>query len=71
MKSKGQYCVLARAAVLVGERWSLVHLHDLLVGPKRFNELRQGIPGIPSSLLISRLWDFETCGSRREAAFAR
>lgn len=59
MKSYGQYCGLARAAELVGERWSLVILRDLLVGPKRFNELRQGIPGIPSNLLTSRLRDFE------------
>lgn len=59
MKTYGQYCGLARAAELLGERWSLVILRDLLVGPKRFNELRQGIPGIPSNLLTNRLRDLE------------
>lgn len=60
MKSYGQYCGLARAAEVLGERWSLIVLRDLLVGPKRFNELRQGIPGIPSNLLTSRLRDLES-----------
>lgn len=60
MKSYGQYCGLARAAEVLGERWSLIILRDLLVGPKRFNELRQGIPGIPSNLLTTRLRELET-----------
>lgn len=55
MKTYGQYCGLARAAEILGERWTLVILRDLLVGPKRFNELRRGIPGIPSNMLTSRL----------------
>lgn len=59
MKSYGQYCGLARAAEVLGERWSLIILRDLLVGPKRFNELRQGNPGIPSNLLTTRLREFE------------
>lgn len=59
MKTYGQYCGLARAAELLGERWTLVILRDLLVGPKRFNELRKGIPGIPSNMLTNRLGDLE------------
>lgn len=59
MKTYGQYCGLARAAELLGERWTLVILRDLLVGPKRFNELRKGIPGIPSNMLTNRLSDLE------------
>ncbi|WP_166821868.1 winged helix-turn-helix transcriptional regulator [Brevibacterium limosum] len=59
MKSYGQYCGLARAAEVLGERWSLIILRDLLVGAKRFNELRQGIPGIPSNLLTTRLRELE------------
>ncbi|UVI35556.1 winged helix-turn-helix transcriptional regulator [Brevibacterium spongiae] len=62
MKSYGQYCGLARAAEILGERWSLIILRDLLVGAKRFNELRQGIPGIPSNLLTTRLRDLESAG---------
>ncbi|WP_166973948.1 winged helix-turn-helix transcriptional regulator [Brevibacterium atlanticum] len=60
MKSYGQYCGLARAAELLGERWSLIILRDLLVGAKRFNELRRGIPGIPSNLLTTRLRELES-----------
>ena len=59
MKTYGQYCGLARAAEILGERWTLVILRDLLVGPKRFNELRRGIPGIPSNMLTKRLGDLE------------
>lgn len=59
MKSYGQFCGLARAAEVLGERWSLIILRDLLVGPKRFNELRQGNPGIPSNLLTTRLRELE------------
>lgn len=59
MKSYRQYCGLARAAEFLGERWTLVILRDLLVGPKRFSELRKGIPGIPSNILTNRLGDLE------------
>ncbi|GAA2114638.1 winged helix-turn-helix transcriptional regulator [Kocuria atrinae] len=59
MKTYGQYCGLARAAEILGGRWTLVILRDLLVGPKRFNELRRGIPGIPSNMLTNRLGDLE------------
>lgn len=59
MKSYGQYCGLARGAEVLGERWSLVILRDLLIGPKRFNELKNGIPGIASNMLSSRLADLE------------
>ncbi|HJE77440.1 MAG TPA: helix-turn-helix transcriptional regulator [Brevibacterium epidermidis] len=59
MKSYGQFCGLARAAEVLGERWSFIILRDLLVGPKRFNELRQGNPGIPSNLLTTRLRELE------------
>lgn len=60
MKSYGQYCGLARAAEVLGERWSLILLRDLLVGPKRFNDLRQGNPGIPSNVLTTRLRELES-----------
>lgn len=62
MKSYGQFCGLARAAEVLGERWSLIILRDLLVGSKRFNELRQGNPGIPSNLLTTRLRELEAAG---------
>jgi len=62
MKSYGQYCGLARATELIGERWTILIVRDLLVGPKRFNQLRHGIPGIPSNILTLRLRDLEAAG---------
>jgi DNA-binding HxlR family transcriptional regulator len=58
----GQYCGLARALELVGERWALLVIRDLLVGPKRFSELQRGLPRIPSNILTSRLKELEEAG---------
>jgi DNA-binding HxlR family transcriptional regulator len=58
----GQYCGLARALELVGERWALLIIRDLLVGPKRFSELQRGLPKIPSNILASRLKELEEAG---------
>jgi DNA-binding HxlR family transcriptional regulator len=58
----GQYCGFARALELVGERWALMVVRDLLVSPKRFRELQRGLPGIPSNVLTTRLKEMETAG---------
>ena len=58
----GQYCGLARAVELVGERWALLIIRDLLVGPRRFTDLRQGLPRIPSNVLADRLKELERDG---------
>jgi DNA-binding HxlR family transcriptional regulator len=58
----GQYCGFARALELVGERWALLVIRDLLVGPKRFSELQRGLPKIPSNILTSRLKELEEAG---------
>jgi DNA-binding HxlR family transcriptional regulator/putative sterol carrier protein len=58
----GQYCGLARALELVGSRWTLLIVRELLAGPKRYTELAQGLPGIPSNILASRLREMETDG---------
>ena len=55
----GQYCGLARALEIVGARWTLLILRDLMVGPKRFSELQEGLPGIPSNILSARLRELE------------
>lgn len=55
----GQYCGLARAMELVGERWALLVVRDLLLGPKRFSELRRGLPRIPTNILSARLRELE------------
>ncbi|GAA4282877.1 winged helix-turn-helix transcriptional regulator [Brevibacterium daeguense] len=58
----GQFCGLARAAEVVGQRWTLLILRDLLVGPRRYSELRSGLPGIPTNMLATRLKEMEEDG---------
>jgi DNA-binding HxlR family transcriptional regulator len=58
----GQYCALARALDLIGARWTLLIVRNLVGGPKRFSELQEGLPGIPTNLLASRLRDLEEAG---------
>lgn len=52
-------CGLARALNLVGDRWALLIVRELLLGPKRFTELRRGLPGASQSMLTSRLVELE------------
>jgi DNA-binding HxlR family transcriptional regulator len=66
-KTYGQYCGLARALDLVGGRWSLLIVRDLLTGPKRFGELEQGLPGIATNVLASRLRELEKTGLVRRS----
>ena len=61
-RSYGQYCGLARALEIVGERWALLIVRDLLVGPRRFGQLQQGLPRIPSNILTTRLRELEEHG---------
>ena len=55
MKTYGQYCQVARTLEVVGDRWSLLIVRDLLLGRRGFNELERGLPGISRSLLAQRL----------------
>lgn len=50
-----QYCGLAHALDLVGERWTLLIVRELMTGPKRYSDLAQNLPGIGTSLLATRL----------------
>jgi DNA-binding HxlR family transcriptional regulator len=70
-RAYGQYCGLARAAELVGERWALLILRDLLVGPKRFTDLRHGLPRIPTNILSDRLKELEDTGVVRRRVLPR
>lgn len=58
----GQFCGLAKALELVGERWALLVVRDLLLGPKRFTDLRRGLPRIPTNILATRLRELEEHG---------
>jgi DNA-binding HxlR family transcriptional regulator len=70
-RAYGQYCGLARAVELVGERWALLIIRDLLVGPRRFTDLRRGLPRIPTNILAARLKEFEEVGLVRRQVLPR
>lgn len=55
MRTYGQFCALARALDHVGDRWTLLIVRELLVGPRRFTDLRANLPGLATNLLTERL----------------
>jgi DNA-binding HxlR family transcriptional regulator len=57
-----QYCPVAHALSLVGERWSLLVVRELLHGPKRYTDLAGGLPGIGTNILAARLRALEEAG---------
>lgn len=62
-RSYAQYCAVAKALDLIGERWTLLILRDLVhLGPRRFSDLRDGLPGIGANLLTQRLRRLEREG---------
>jgi DNA-binding HxlR family transcriptional regulator/putative sterol carrier protein len=67
-RAYGQYCGLARAMELVGERWSLLIVRDLSVGPKTLAGLQHGLPRIPADTLTARLRELEHAGIVRRRA---
>jgi DNA-binding HxlR family transcriptional regulator len=62
MKSYGQFCSFARALDLLGERWTLLVVRELLGGSTRFSELRRGIPRISRTMLSARLRELQDAG---------
>jgi DNA-binding HxlR family transcriptional regulator len=61
-KRYDQYCPIAHALGLVGERWSLLIVRELLQGPKRYTDLAASLPGIGTNILAARLKELESCG---------
>lgn len=61
-RSYNQYCAVARSLDILGERWTLLIVRELLTGPKRFKDLLEGLPGIGTNLLTARLKDLEGYG---------
>jgi DNA-binding HxlR family transcriptional regulator len=55
VKSYGQYCAIARGLDVVGDRWTLLIVRELLMGPRRYGDLQEGIAGIATNLLADRL----------------
>lgn len=70
MRSYGQYCSVAKALDVVGDRWTLLIVRELLIqGSCRYTDLQHGLPGIATNLLAERLRELEDAGIiRREAA---
>ena len=62
-----QFCALARAAEILGERWTLLIVRELLLGPRRFTDLRAGLAGVSSSVLAGRLEAMAASGLVRGA----
>jgi DNA-binding HxlR family transcriptional regulator len=70
MRSYGQYCSVAKGLDVVGDRWTLLIVRELLArGACRYTDLKNGLPGIATNLLSDRLRDLESAGLiRREEA---
>ena len=62
MNKYGQYCPMARAVEILGDRWTLLIVRDLLCGVEHFNALERGLPGIPKALLAQRLRRLQQTG---------
>ncbi|NRQ30238.1 transcriptional regulator [Nonomuraea sp. NN258] len=58
----GQFCGLARAMEMIGERWSVLIIRNLLIGAQRFTDLHRGLPAIPTNVLSARLKQLEEAG---------
>jgi DNA-binding HxlR family transcriptional regulator len=61
-KRYDQYCPVAHALGLVGERWSLLIVRELMQGPRRYTDLAGSLPGIGTNILAARLKELESCG---------
>src|SRR3712207_3261653 len=61
-RSYDQFCGLAKALDVLGERWTLLVVRELLLGPKRYSDLLEGLPGIGTNLLAARLKALEASG---------
>jgi DNA-binding HxlR family transcriptional regulator len=67
----GQYSGITRAMELVGERWAMLIVRDLLVGPRRYGELAASLPRIPTNILAARLKELQAAGVLRRAPRSR
>ncbi|MCF8569173.1 helix-turn-helix transcriptional regulator [Gordonia sp. HY002] len=71
MKSYGEFCALSRALDVIGDRWTMLVVRELLISPSRYSDLQRSLPGIATNLLAQRLRSLEEAGvvtSREEPA---
>src|ERR687894_2633255 len=62
MRTYGDMCGIARALDVIGERWALLVVRELVLGPKRFTDLRVGLPNASPNVLAQRLRELEGAG---------
>ncbi|KAB2861130.1 MAG: helix-turn-helix transcriptional regulator, partial [Anaerolineae bacterium] len=62
MSKYGQYCPIAQALEIVGDRWTLLIIRDMLTGTTQFNDLERGLPGLSRGLLAARLRQLQAAG---------
>jgi DNA-binding HxlR family transcriptional regulator len=62
MRRYGQRCPVSRALDVIGERWALLVVRELLLGPKRYTDLQRALPGIGTNVLADRLADLQAAG---------
>ena len=62
MSKYGQYCPVAQALELLGDRWTLLIIRDMLTGTRHFNDLERGLPGLSRGLLAKRLRQMQEAG---------
>jgi DNA-binding HxlR family transcriptional regulator/putative sterol carrier protein len=67
-RNYGQYCGLAAALDVIGERWTLLIIRELLLGPRRYSDLISALPGVGTNLLAERLKFLTTKGVLRKVA---
>ena len=61
-RSYEQFCPIARSLDVLGERWTLLVVRELMLGPRRYTDLKSALPGMWSNLLARRLRDLESAG---------
>ncbi|RHW97486.1 hypothetical protein B6236_05460 [Mycobacterium tuberculosis] len=71
MQPYGQYCPVARAAELLGDRWTLLIVRELLFGPLRFTEIERACPASPARCWPSGYADFSTTASSKRSPNTR
>jgi DNA-binding HxlR family transcriptional regulator len=69
-RTYGDPCGIARALDLLGERWALLVVRELILGPKRFTDLRAGLPNLSADVLAQRLRELERAGIVRRGKLA-
>jgi len=62
VRTYAQYCPIVRAVEVLGERWTLLIVREMLTGARRFNELARGLPGLSRALLTRRLRQLQDAG---------